>query len=103
MESLVDVKYDDWSRLRLNRLLVEYLVRQGYVESARSLAKEKDIVDLVDLDVYERCGRIAASLRNGKVDDCLGWCAENRVLMKKIDVGLLEHKMANDMDADSHV
>ena len=86
MESLVDVKYDDWSRVRLNRLLVEYLVRQGFVESARSLAKEKDITDFVDLDVYERCGRIAAGLRGGRVDECLTWCAENRVLMKKIDV-----------------
>ena len=38
MQSLADVKYDEWSRVRLDRLLVEYLIRQGYSESARALA-----------------------------------------------------------------
>ena len=94
MESLVDVKYDDWSRVRLDRFLVEYLVRQGYVESARALAREKGIERLCDLDVFGRCERIAGGLRGGRLDECLAWCAENRVLMKKIDVGLVFNRSA---------
>jgi len=27
--SLADVKYDEWSKIRLNRLLVDYLLRSG--------------------------------------------------------------------------
>ena len=89
MESLVDVKYDEWSRLRLDRFIIEYLVRQGYVMSARALAKEKGIEELVDLDVFHRCERIAAGLRKGRLDECLAWCAEHKVLIRKIDVSLV--------------
>ncbi|MCJ1225387.1 GID complex subunit containing RING finger motif [Toensbergia leucococca] len=31
--SLADVKYDEWSRIRLNRLLVDYLLRSGCLRS----------------------------------------------------------------------
>ena len=86
MESLADVKYDEWSRVRLNRLLVEYLVRQGYGDSARALAREKGIEALVDLEVFDRCEKVRGSLRGGNLEECLAWCAENRVIMKKIDV-----------------
>ena len=86
MDSLADVKYDEWSRVRLNRLLVEYLVRQGYAESARGLAREKGIEALVDLEVFDRCERVGRSLRGRNLEECLGWCAEHRVIMKKIDV-----------------
>ena len=86
MESLLDVKYDGWSRVRLNRLLVEYLVRQGYGDSARGLAREKGIEALVDLEVFDRCERVRGSLQGGSLEECLAWCAEHRVIMKKIDV-----------------
>ena len=86
MESLADVKYDEWSRVRLNRLLVEYLVRQGYGDSARGLAREKGIEALVDLEVFDRCERVRGALRGRSLEECLAWCAEHRVIMKKIDV-----------------
>ena len=35
MQSLVDVKYDEWSRVRLSRLLVDYLLREGYRRALR--------------------------------------------------------------------
>lgn len=41
--SLVDEGYDKWSRTRLDRLLVDFLLRSGYGESARQLAQEKGI------------------------------------------------------------
>ena len=86
MESLAEVKYDEWSRVRLNRLLIEYLVRQGYGESARALAREKGIEALVDLEVYDRCEKVGRSLRGRSLEECLAWCAEHRVIMKKLDV-----------------
>lgn len=83
---LTDVKYDQWSRIRLNRLLVEYLTRQGYSESAKALAKHKGIEDLVDLDVFARCHKIALSLKERRLDDCLNWCLEHKAVTKKFDV-----------------
>jgi len=41
---LVDPRYDRWSRIRLDRLLVDFLLRSGYGETARRLAEEKGIM-----------------------------------------------------------
>ncbi|KAI4121464.1 MAG: hypothetical protein LQ347_006853 [Umbilicaria vellea] len=86
--SLADVKYDDWSRIRLNRLLVDYLLRSGYGESARALAREKGIEELVDLDVFVQCHQIEESLRRRNTQECLAWCAEHRPMMRKISNNL---------------
>lgn len=86
--SLSDVKYDQWSRTRVNRLLVDYLLRSGYVESAKALAKGKDIEELVDTDVFVNCNRIKQSLRQRKTTDCLAWCAENKQALKKLSSNL---------------
>lgn len=84
--SLADVKYDEWSRVRLNRLLVDYLLRCGYGESARALAREKNIEDLVDLDVFVQCHKVEESLRRRSTTECLAWCFEHKPMMKKLDV-----------------
>ena len=84
--SLTDVKYDEWARVRLNRLLVDYLLRSGYGESARALAREKEIEQLVDLDVFVQCHRIEESLRNGNTAEGLAWCAEHKPMMRKSSV-----------------
>ncbi|MCJ1486298.1 GID complex subunit containing RING finger motif [Schaereria dolodes] len=83
ISSLADVKYDEWSRIRLNRLLVDYLLRCGYGESAKALAKEKGIEELVDLDVFVQCHRIEESLKKRDTQECLAWCAEHKPLMRK--------------------
>ena len=87
--NLTDVKYDDWSRIRLDRLLVDYLLRAGYSQSGEKLAKEKGIEDLVDLDVFVQCQKIADSLNRGETKEALMWCAENRTTLKKLGVRLL--------------
>lgn len=84
--TLADVKYDNWSQTRLDRLLVDYLLRQGYTQSARELAKEKDVEDLVDVGVFEECGKIEKRLREGSTQECLSWCNENKQALKKINV-----------------
>jgi macrophage erythroblast attacher len=87
--TLADVAYDEWSRVRLNRLLVDYLLRQGYTKSARDLAAEKNIEALVDVDEFEAVGKIVKSLREERrVDLALVWCGENKVNLKKINVSL---------------
>jgi macrophage erythroblast attacher len=86
VHSLADVKYDEWSHTRLDRLLVDYILRQGSTQSAKELAVEKGIQDLVDVDVFEECGRIEKGLRAGKMQDCLAWCNDNKQSLKKINV-----------------
>lgn len=85
VQSLADVKYDSWAHHRLDRLLVDYLLRQGYTASARQLASEKHVEDLTDVPVFEECGRIEQSLRTGRVQEALSWCGENKQALKKTD------------------
>jgi len=84
--SLVDVKYDQWSRTRLDRLMVDHMLRSGYSESAKELAREKGIEDLVDINVFMQCQRIADSLRRGETKEALQWCGENKAGLKKSQV-----------------
>ena len=84
IESLGDVKYDEWSRTRLDRLTVDYLLRSGYSRTAASLAEAKQISHLIDLDVFTSCHKIAASLNRGDTKDALAWVNENRNSLKKL-------------------
>ncbi|KAK8221259.1 negative regulation of gluconeogenesis [Phyllosticta capitalensis] len=86
--SLADVKYEEWSKVRLDRLLVDYLLRSGYGESAKALAKEKDIEELVDVDAFVQCEKIAESLRNGRCQEALSWCGDNKQGLKKLESNL---------------
>jgi macrophage erythroblast attacher len=86
VQSLVDVKYDEWSRTRLSRLLVDYLLRSGYVNSASALAKAKGIEDLVDIDAFMAAEKIDRSLRqNHNPTVALNWCKENEKALQKMD------------------
>lgn len=84
VQSLVDVKYDEWSRVRLSRLLVDYLLREGYASSAACLAHTKGIEDLVDVEAFVACHRIERSLREGMSTAlALEWCKEHGKELKK--------------------
>ncbi|KIN05936.1 hypothetical protein OIDMADRAFT_38343 [Oidiodendron maius Zn] len=88
MQSLDDVKYERWSRTRLDRLLVDYLLRNGYKDSATALAKEKGINDLVDVETFIQMSRIRESLRNGRVTEALAWCNENKKDLRRMESNL---------------
>jgi macrophage erythroblast attacher len=89
MQSLDDVKYEQWSRTRLDRLLVDYMLRQGYKDSALGLSQEKGIEDIVDVETFVQMSRIRESLRSGKVNEALAWCNENKKDLRKMDVSSL--------------
>ncbi|KAM0820619.1 putative CTLH/CRA C-terminal to lish motif domain-containing protein [Seiridium cardinale] len=90
MQSFDDVKYEGWSRTRLERMLVDYLLRQGYGESARLLAKDRDIEELVDVETFEQMARISQSLRSGSVTEALAWCTagDTKKELRKMDSNL---------------
>lgn len=84
--SLADVKYDEWARIRLNRLLVDHFLRSGFSRSATQLAEEQEILDLVDLDVFIQCQRISDNLKKGETREALHWCGENKAALRRIQV-----------------
>lgn len=72
----------------IDRLLVDYLLRQGYTESAKALVEEKGLGELVDLGVFEEARKIEDALRRGEVKEALAWCGENRNALKKGNVSV---------------
>ncbi|KAH6605089.1 negative regulation of gluconeogenesis [Trichoderma cornu-damae] len=85
MRSVDDVKYEAWSRKRLDRLLADYLLRHGYNNSARELAAEKGMENLVDVDTFVGMSRIREALLSGSVAEALAWCTENKKELRKME------------------
>lgn len=83
-----DVKYEVWNRCRLDRLLADYLLRQGYTESAKELVGERSIEDLVDIDTFVAMKRIKESILNKSVTEALAWCNDNKKGLRKTEVHL---------------
>ncbi|KAF4555436.1 CTLH/CRA C-terminal to LisH motif domain-containing protein 2 [Elsinoe fawcettii] len=86
--SLADVKFDQWSKTRLDRMLVDYMLRVGYVQSAKMLAQERDIKELVDVDAFLALGEVEKCLRRGRTTEALAWCAENKRALKEAESNL---------------
>ncbi|KAI0399930.1 CTLH/CRA C-terminal to lish motif domain-containing protein [Xylaria palmicola] len=90
MYTVDDVKYEGWSRTRLDRLLTDYMLRQGYVDSARALARERGIELLCDVDTFEQMNRIRQCILNGSVQEALAWCTagDTKKELRKMDSNL---------------
>ena len=86
--SAADVKYDEWSKVRLNRLLVDYLLRSGCANTAQKLAKSQHIEDLVDVEAFLQCQKIKSSLKRKETKDALIWCADNKSSLKSMNNNL---------------
>lgn len=86
IRSVDDVKYESWSRRRLDRLLADYLLRHGFNQSASELAVEKGMQDLVDVETFVNMSRIRDALLNGSVAEALAWCMENKKELRKMEV-----------------
>ena len=86
MHSAEDVKYEAWSRRRLDRLLADYLLRHGYNESAEQLARERGMEALVDVETFKSMSRIREALLGGSITEALAWCTENKKELRKMEV-----------------
>ncbi|OAA76242.1 CTLH, LisH motif protein [Akanthomyces lecanii RCEF 1005] len=85
MHSAEDVKYEAWSRRRLDRLLADYLLRHGYNESAEQLARERGMEALVDVETFKSMSRIREALLGGSITEALAWCTENKKELRKME------------------
>jgi len=83
MESLGDVKFENWSGKRLDRLLIDYMLRNGYSNSARLLARQKGLEELCDVEEWERVKHVEACIRRESVTEALAWCREHGGMIKK--------------------
>ncbi|GAA6019448.1 hypothetical protein JCM10207_001390 [Rhodosporidiobolus poonsookiae] len=84
--SVEDAAYPAWARKRLSHQLVDYMLRANppLKDSARQLAKEEGVEDLVDADLWDEMAKVEKGLEAGKLDEVLAWVGENRTALKKL-------------------
>lgn len=76
------------SALRVQRLVVEYMLRQGFFETAKMLSERDNLTYLLDLGVFSESIGIANALRRYSTKECINWCNEHKSLLRKTSVSL---------------
>ncbi|KAG0175448.1 GID complex subunit containing RING finger motif [Apophysomyces sp. BC1034] len=77
-------EFEQWSKTRLNRVIVDYLLRQGFLETAKNVATEYNVEDMVDVQLFAQSGKVEEALENRSCKECLQWCSDNRSGLKKM-------------------
>eukprot|EP01135_Chromosphaera_perkinsii_P002490 Nk52_evm6s224 gene=Nk52_evmTU6s224 len=72
-----------WKKKRLDRILVDYFLREGYGQTALRLAEDSQIEDLVDIELFEASERIEKALAEYNCGPALLWCSENKTKLRK--------------------
>lgn len=91
-ENKNDVASNVWKRKRLDRLLVDHLLRGGYYESAARLTEESNLKNLTNLELFLVSKSVENSLADRDTTKCLAWCHDNRSKLRKIK-STLEFKL----------
>ncbi|EFN55158.1 hypothetical protein CHLNCDRAFT_57944 [Chlorella variabilis] len=73
----------EWSRRRIDRLLVDHMLRGGYNRAAAGLAASAGIEALVELHIFGGAQRVVEALRGHDCGPALAWCEENRARLRK--------------------
>ncbi|XP_024383272.1 protein MAEA homolog [Physcomitrium patens] len=72
-----------WNNTRVQRILVDYMLRNSYYDTAFRLAEMKNIQELVDIDIFLEARKVIEALRNRDCTEALTWCSENKSKLKK--------------------
>ncbi|MFS7950001.1 putative transcription factor interactor and regulator LisH family [Helianthus anomalus] len=83
LESADGDDISEWNNMRLKRILVDYMLRMSYYDTATMLAESSNIQDLVDIDIFYEAKKVIDALQNKEVAPALAWCADNKSRLKK--------------------
>ncbi|BBN11315.1 macrophage erythroblast attacher [Marchantia polymorpha subsp. ruderalis] len=72
-----------WNHTRVERILVDYMLRSSYYDTAVKLAESANIQDLADIDIFLDARKVFEALENRDCTEALAWCAENKSKLKK--------------------
>ncbi|KAL9896851.1 E3 ubiquitin-protein transferase Katazuke isoform 2-T2 [Glossina fuscipes fuscipes] len=77
--------FDKWKRFRIDRMVVEHLLRMGYYKTAERLASQSNIQHLTNLDIFHVSREVENDLANYKTTKCVLWCIDNKSKLRKIN------------------
>ncbi|KAJ2835963.1 GID complex subunit containing RING finger motif [Coemansia erecta] len=82
-------EFQRWCRSRLDRVLIDYMLRNGSVDTAKLLAKNGNLEHFADSSLFELVMSIERELcEQHSCSGALLWCAENRSALRKIQSAL---------------
>lgn len=87
-----NVAINVWKKKRLDRLLVDHLLRGGYYDSATKLTEQSELKNLTNLELFMVSKRVENSLAAEDTSKCLAWCHDNKSKLRKIK-STLEFKL----------
>ncbi len=87
----------DYFSKRLNRIIIDYMLRENYFESAKIFVEETGLKvwadsfhhvfqDFVDFEVFEETSKIMDRLKNRECKDALEWCKTHQTKLQKTNV-----------------
>lgn len=79
---------NSWDKTRLDRLLVDYLLRRGMGAPAALLASSECVEALVERAIFEESRVIVADLSSRTCNLALAWCSENRRRLARVNSDL---------------
>ncbi|CAO3623504.1 unnamed protein product [Cunninghamella echinulata] len=77
-------EFQRWTQLKLKRVIVDYLLREGLTQTAKKMAQVNDIEDMVDIQLFTQSEKVEEALQRHSCKECLQWCSENKSHLKKI-------------------
>lgn len=102
-ESMKSPEYPDWARKRLSHHLTDYFLRSNppLQETARTLAREQGIEEMVDGETWQELAKVEDGLRAQRLEEVLKWTGENRTALKKAKVSSTKARRHQGSSADS--
>jgi macrophage erythroblast attacher len=73
-----------WSRGRIDRLLVDHMLRNGYLNAAEKLARSTGTVELTELHIFQGVRPVLESLHAHECTHALEWCRANAARLNKV-------------------
>ncbi|XP_044755316.1 E3 ubiquitin-protein transferase MAEA isoform X2 [Coccinella septempunctata] len=75
---------NQWRRKRLDRMVVEYFLRNGYYNAAIKLAERSGVKDLTNIDIFLTSREVEKSLARKETAKCLAWCHDNKSKLRRL-------------------
>ncbi|VDK82025.1 unnamed protein product [Litomosoides sigmodontis] len=77
-------KQETWRSQRISRLIIDYLLRSGYFETAQKLAEQANVEDMCNKTVFMIAKQVEDSLSRHETDRCLEWIADNKSKLRRL-------------------
>ncbi|KAF1775757.1 CTLH/CRA C-terminal to LisH motif domain [Phytophthora cactorum] len=79
-----------------DRLIADFLLGQGYLESAKIIEDTKDVGHLVDHELHAECQAVLKDLQAHHTDKAITWCSQNGSRLRRLQSQLEFHLRLQD-------